>query len=117
MKAWIACACVAATVSLGAQAASMAAGQMADKTTITSEEDYSKVMKDVGTQNNALRKAISTPAEADAVMAASKLEADFRNVHAYWVDKKVDDATTASMTALTAVQTISKALAAHDMAA
>jgi cytochrome c556 len=111
MKGWIACAFLVATATLAAQA-----GQMA-KVAITSAADYSTTMKDVNAQNGALRKAITSASEADVTAATAKLETDFKNVQAYWEDKKVDDATTAAKAAVTAVQTISKAAAAHDMAA
>jgi hypothetical protein len=111
MKGWIACAFLVATATLAAQA-----GQMA-KVAITSAADYSTTMKDVNAQNGALRKAITSASEADVTAAAAKLETDFKNVQAYWEAKKVDDATTAAKSAVAAVQTISKAAAAHDMAA
>ena len=111
MKGWIACAFIVATASLAAQA-----GQMA-KMAINSPTDYSNTMKDVQAQNGALRKAITSASEADVVAAAAKLEADFKDVQAYWEAKKVDDATTASKNAVAAAQAISKAAAAHDMAA
>ena len=108
MKGWIAGAFIVAM-------ASMAAGQM--KMAINSADDYSKTMKDVQAQNMALRKAITSAAEADVTAAAAKLETDFKDVQAYWEAKKVDDATTAAKNAVAAVQTIAKAAAAHDMAA
>ena len=110
MKGWIACAFIVAT-ALAAQA-----GQMA-KMAITSAADYSTTMKDVNAQNGALRKAITSASEADVTAAAAKLETDFKNVQAYWEAKKVDDATTFAKNAVAAAQTISKAAAAHDMAA
>ena len=109
MKGWIACAFIVAT-------ASMAAGQMA-KLAITSDADYSTTMKDVSAQNGALRKALTSASEADVTAAAAKLETDFKNVQAYWEDKKVDDASGFAKSAVAAVQTISKAAAAHDLAA
>ena len=111
MKGWIACAFIVATASLAAQA-----GQMA-KMAINSPDDYSKTMKDVQAQNMALRKAITSAAEADVTAAAAKLETDFKDVQAYWDAKKVDDASTAAKNAVAAAQAISKAAAAHDMAA
>jgi cytochrome c556 len=110
MKGWIACAFIVATATLAAQA------PMA-KTSISSEDDYSKAMKEVGAQNNALRKAIQTPSEADVAASAAKLETIFKDVQAYWENKKVDDAATAAKNAVAATQAISKAAAAHDMAA
>jgi hypothetical protein len=132
MKGLIACAFVIGAVSLAAQAgqgrrggqagagapaAPAAPAGQAAMAKITSPADYSTVMKDVNTQNMALRRALTAATEADVAAAATKLEADFKQVQAYWEDKKVDDATTASKNAVTAAQSISKAVAAHDMAA
>jgi hypothetical protein len=77
MKGWVACAFIVATMSLAAQA------QMA-KMAISSEEDYSKAMKEVGMQNGVLRKSIASSSEADAAAAASRLETIFKDVQAYW---------------------------------
>ena len=110
MKGWIACAFIVATASL-------AAGQTMAKLAIATDADYSTTMKDVQTQNGALRKALTAASEADVTAAAAKLETDFKNVQAYWEAKKVEDATTAAKNAVAAVQAISKAAAAHDMAA
>ena len=107
MKGWIACAFVVATASLAAQTPM--------KMAITTTEDYSKTMKEVAAQNNALAKAIATPSEADVAAAAAKLETAFKDVQAYWEMKKVDDATTAAKNAVAAAQAITKATAAHDM--
>ena len=41
----------------------------------------------------------------------------FKNIHTYWADKKVEDATTASQTAVTSLQAVQKALTANDMTA
>ena len=109
MKGWIACAFVVATASLAAQTPM--------KMAITTTEDYSKTMKEVAAQNNALGKAIATPSEADVAAAAAKLETAFKDVQAYWEMKKVDDATTAAKNAVAAAQAITKATGAHDMAA
>jgi predicted NAD-dependent protein-ADP-ribosyltransferase YbiA (DUF1768 family) len=111
MKSWIACAFVVATASLAAQA-----GQPM-KMAIASAEDYSKAMKEVGAQSAALRKAVASAAEPDVAASAAKLETVFKDVQAYWENKKVDDATTAAKNAVAASQAITKAVAAHDMAA
>ena len=110
MKWWMACACIVATASLAAQA------PMA-KMAISSEEDYSKAMKEVGMTNGALRKSLATPSEADAATAAARLETIFKDVQAYWESKKVEDAATFAKNAVAASQAVSKAVAAHDMAA
>ena len=49
--------------------------------------------------------------------AAARLEVLFKNIHAYWIDKKIEDATTASQNVVTSLQAVQKALAANDMAA
>ena len=72
------------------------------KTTITSEADYSAVMKEVGSANGTLGKAITSGAAADAAAASARLETAFKNVHAYWVDKKGADATAAAAEAVAA---------------
>lgn len=110
MKRWVAFAVVAAAVSVYAQ---VPVGKMA----IVSEEDYSKAMKEINAQNGALRKSLATPSEADALASAARLETIFKDVQAYWENKKVEDATTAAKTAVAASEAISKALAAHDIAA
>jgi hypothetical protein len=110
MKGWIVCAFVVATASMAAQAPMT-------KMAITSDEDYSKAMKEVGAQNGAMRKAIASASEADVAASAAKLETTFKDVQAYWENKKVEDATTAAKNAVAASQAIAKATAAHDMAA
>jgi len=87
------------------------------KTTIMSPADYSTVMKEVGPTNGALGKAIQSGSAADAAKASARLETLFADVHAYWVGKKVEDASTFSASALAAAQAISKAVAANDMTA
>ena len=85
---------------------------------IASEADYSAHMKEIGQLNGLLGKAIKGGMVDDAAKAAvPRLEVLFKNVHAYWSDKKVADATTAAATALTNIQAIQKAFAANDMAA
>jgi len=131
MRRWmvVACAFLLATVALvvaqdqqgggrrgrrGGGAGAAAADTM--KPAITSEEDYSKTMKEVAQQNMALRKAIgATPSEADATAAASRLEALFKDVQAYWQTKKTEDASTFATNAVAAAQAVQKAVAAHDM--
>jgi hypothetical protein len=113
MKGWVACAFIVATASLAAQAGQAPMAKMA----ISSEEDYSKAMKEVGAQNGVLRKATTSASEADVAASAAKLETIFKDVQAYWENKKVEDATTAAKNAVAASQAISKAAAAHDMPA
>jgi cytochrome c556 len=109
---------VALMGTLMAQAGATPAGQSSmTKTTITSPADYSTIMKEVGSTNGMLGKAIQSGSAADAAKAAARLETLFNDVHAYWVGKKVEDASTASANAVTALQAISKAIAANDMTA
>ena len=108
MKSWIACAFLVATASLAAQA------QMA-KMAIMSEEDYSKTMKQVAQQNMALGKSVASTSEADVAAASARLEALFKDVQAYWENKKVEDASTFAKNAVAAAHSISTAAAARDM--
>jgi len=94
------------------------AGAPAAAPAITSEEDYSKTMKEVQQNNMTLGKALgAAPMEADATAAATRLEALFTDVQAYWQTKKTEDATMFATNAVAAAQAIQKAVAAHDMAA
>ena len=84
---------------------------------IVTEADYAATMKEVGSLNGQLTKAIKAGDAAEAGKAVPRLEVLFKSVHAYWADKKVADATTAAQTAVTSLGAISKALAANDMTA
>ena len=110
MKGWIAGALFVASATLAAQA------PMA-KMAISSEDDYSKAMKEVGSQSMTLRKSLASSSEADASASAARLETIFKDVQAYWENKKVEDASTAAKNAVAATQAVTKAVAAHDMAA
>jgi predicted lipid-binding transport protein (Tim44 family) len=104
--------------TLMAQAGATPAGQAPmTKTTIMSPADYSTVMKEVGSTNGMLGKAIQSSSAADAAKASARLETLFKDVQAYWAGKKVDDATNFAGNAVAAAQAISKAVAANDMAA
>jgi ankyrin repeat protein len=83
------------------------------KITVTSEADYSAAMKEINVQTTALRRATSD--EEAATAAAQRLEALFKEMQSFWAARKVDDATATANDALTAVQAVSKATAAHDM--
>jgi len=99
---------LALAVSLAAQAPAK----------IASDADYAATMKEVGSLNGVVTKAIKGGAADDAAKAAAaRLEVLFRSVHTYWNDKKVEDATTAAQTGITSLQAVQKALAANDMAA
>ena len=84
---------------------------------IVTEADYAATMKEVGQLNGVMTKSIKGDMPDEASKAAMRLETLFKNVHAYWVDKKVADATTAAENAVKGLQAVQKALAAKDMAA
>ena len=107
---------IAIVLSLALIGTVMAQAPMA-KMAIMSEADYSAVMKEVGSTNGLLGKAITSAAAADAAKASARLEVLFKDVQAYWSGKKVDDATTAASNAVAAAGAVSKAVAANDMTA
>ena len=85
---------------------------------IASDADYATHMKEIGQLNGVLNKSIKGGEAAEAAKAAARMEVLFKNVHTYWADKKVADATTAAQTASSRrCRRVQKALAANDMAA
>ena len=84
---------------------------------IASDADYATHMKEIGQLNGVLNKSMKAGDAAEAQKAAARMEVLFKNVHTYWVDKKVADATTAAQSVVTSLQAVQKALAAKDMAA
>ena len=84
---------------------------------IASDADYATHMKEIGQMNGVLNKSIKAGVADEATKAATRMEVLFKNIHAYWNDKKVEDATTAAQTAVTSLQAVQKALAANDMTA
>ena len=114
MKRVLSTACLlfsfALAVSLSAQAPT--AGMK-----IASDADYATHMKEIQQANGMLNKSIKAGDAAEAQKAAARLEVLFKNVHTYWADKKIADATTASQNIVTSLQAVQKALAANDMAA
>ena len=60
---------------------------------IASDADYATHMKEIGQLNGVLNKSIKGGMADEAGKAAARMEVLFKNVHAYWVDKKVADAT------------------------
>ena len=98
-------------VSIGAQGAPTA-GQK-----IATDADYSVHMKEIGQMNGVLTKSVKGGMADEASKAAARMEVLFKNVHAYWAEKKVTDATEAAQTAVTGLQAVQKATAANDMAA
>jgi cytochrome c556 len=112
MKRVLSFACLfslAVTVSLAAQLA--APGK------IGSEADYMAHMKEIGPLNGAMGKAIKGGMGEEAGKAAARLEVLFKNVQAYWSEKKVADATTAAETVLKNLAAVQAAVKANDMAA
>ena len=102
----------ALAVSLAAQATPPTANMK-----IASDTDYATHMKEIGQLNGVLNKSIKGGMADEASTAAARLEVLFKNIHGYWNDKKVEDATTAAQTAVTSLQGVQKALAAKDMTA
>lgn len=114
MKRVLSTACLlfsfALAVSLSAQAPT--AGMK-----IASDADYATHMKEIGQLNGVLNKSLKAGEAAEAEKAAARMEVLFKNVHTYWADKKVEDATAAAQGVVTSLQAVQKALAAKDMAA
>lgn len=114
MKRVLSIACLifsfALAVSLSAQAPT--AGMK-----IASDTDYATHMKEIGQLNGVLNKSMKGGDAAEAGKAAARMEVLFKNVHTYWADKKIADATTAAQGVVTSLQAVQKALAANDMAA
>jgi hypothetical protein len=114
MKRVLSTACLifsfALAVSLSAQAPT--AGMK-----IASDTDYATHMKEIGQLNGVLNKSMKAGEAAEAGKAAARMEVLFKNVHTYWADKKVADATTAAQGVVTSLQAVQKALTANDMAA
>jgi cytochrome c556 len=114
MKRVLSIACLifsfALAVSLSAQAPT--AGMK-----IASEADYATHMKEIGQLNGVLNKSMKGGDAAEAGKAAARMEVLFKNVHTYWADKKIADATTAAQGVVTSLQAVQKALTANDMAA
>ena len=103
---------VALAVSLSAQGTAPTAGMK-----IASEADYATHMKEIGQLNGVLNKSVKGGDAAEAGKAAARMEVLFKNVHAYWNDKKVMDATTAATGVISSLQALQKALGANDMTA
>ena len=104
--------CGALAVSLSAQGTAPTAGMK-----IASDADYATHMKEIGQLNGVLNKSVKGGDAAEAGKAAARMEVLFKNVHAYWNDKKVMDATTAATGVTSSLQALQKALGANDMTA
>jgi cytochrome c556 len=81
-----------------------------------SEEEYDKVMKQVGATFGAVRKGMEGQS-ADAAKDAERLAALFKDAQAFWTERKVTDASEWAGTAMTHAQALSKAIAAKDASA
>ena len=103
---------VALAGSLSAQGTAPTAGMK-----IASDADYATHMKEIGQLNGVLNKSVKGGDAAEAGKAAARMEVLFKNVHAYWNDKKVMDATTAATGVISSLQALQKALGANDMTA
>ena len=94
MKRVLSIACLlfsfALAVSLSAAAAPTAGMKIA------TDADYATHMKEIGQLNGVLNKSMKGGDAAEAGKAAARMEVLFKNVHTYWADKKVADATTAA---------------------
>src|SRR6187200_1557034 len=93
--------CGALAVSLSAQGTAPTAGMK-----IASDADYATHMKEIGQLNGVLNKAVKGGDAAEAGKAAARMEVLFKNVHAYWDEKKVMDATTASTGVISSLQAL-----------
>ena len=107
--------CVALTLSVSAQTPPATAGAPTAGMKITSDAEYATHMKEIGQLNGVLNKSIKGGMAAEGGKAAARLEILFKNIHGYWTDKKIADATAAAQTAVTSLQTVQKSLSASDM--
>ena len=82
-----------------------------------SEEDYSKVMKEIGPLVQTLRKNVEAGNAADAGKNAARLEMLFRDSVTFWQARKTEDAIAAAKTAVTAAGDAAKAASANNMTA
>jgi cytochrome c556 len=96
---------------------SLAGQAMQTPAKIATDADYATHMKEIGQLNGVLGKSIKGGDAAEGGKAAARLEILFKNIHGYWTDKKVADATAAAQTAVESLQAVQKALSAGDMAA
>jgi uncharacterized lipoprotein YehR (DUF1307 family) len=103
---------VALVVSVSAQGTTAPTAGMK----ITTDADFATHMKEIQQQNGVLNKSIKGGMTEEATKAAARLEVLFKNIHGYWNEKKVADATAAADTAVTSLQAVQKALASNDLA-
>jgi cytochrome c556 len=79
---------------------------------IATVEDYSKIMKSNAQTNGAMNKAIASGAYADARMNLATLRGNFTTLHAFWTERKRDDAVGILKDALSKMDTLDKQLSA-----
>ena len=79
-----------------------------------SDEDYDKLMKEVGATVGALRKAIDGQNAELAKQNASKMVTLFTDVHAFWTSRNVKDAGTIADSAVTHAKAVESAVDAKD---
>ena len=113
----IACLLFCVALTLSAQTPPETAGAPTAGMKITTDAEFATHMKEIQQQNGILNKSIKAGDPAEGGKAAARLEILFKNIHGYWTDKKVADATEFAATAVTSLQAIQKALSANDMAA
>ena len=70
-------------------AVSVSAQVPAAKMAIATDDDYSQAMKEVAAQNGVLRKTLPSSPDA-AAAAAVRLETVFKDIQAYWENRKVE---------------------------
>lgn len=80
------------------------------------DEEFDKVMKQVGPSNGALRKHLEGQMGAEAGKEAAKLAMLFKDSEAFWTARQVTDAAEWSKAAIGHAQNVEKAIAANDMA-
>ena len=117
MKRVLSIACLLFSFSLAVSLAAQGTTAPTAGMKIATDAEYATHMKEIQQMNGMLNKSIKAGDAAEAGKAAARLEVLFKNVHGYWVAKKVEDATTASQNIVTSLQAVQKALAANDMAA
>lgn len=102
---------IAGTVSMAVVLGAVAAAQGK----IATAEDYAKVMKTTAQAFFATNKAIGSGAVADARTQLATARQGFTTIHAFWVEKKRDDAAGIAKEALTNLDAIDKLLSAPNV--
>jgi hypothetical protein len=99
---------IAATVSIAGVLGALVTAQGK----IATFEDYQKVMKTTATAFIATNKAIGSGSFADAKAQLATARQGFTTIHAFWVEKKKDDAAGIAKEALTNLDALDKLLSA-----